>query len=87
MEVIKFCVENWAVIVALFCAACFVGAFIFRFLNMPTAKQVENLMEWLKIAVVEAEKQFSGGTGCLKLRSVYESAVIAFPWIAKYMTF
>lgn len=54
---------------------------------MPTAKQIENLMEWLKIAVVEAEKQFQSGTGQLKLRAVYESAVIAFPWIAKYMTF
>lgn len=87
MYVVNFIAENWFLIVFALVAIIFVTCSIVKFIHMPTAKQIENLMEWLKIAVVEAEKQFQSGTGQLKLRAVYESAVIAFPWIAKYMTF
>ena len=87
MYVVNFIAENWFLIVFALVAIIFVTCSIIRFIHMPTAKQIENLMEWLKIAVVVAEKQFQSGTGQLKLRAVYESAVIAFPWIAKYMTF
>lgn len=87
MYVVNFIAENWFLIVFALVAIIFVICSIVKFIHMPTAKQIENLMEWLKIAVVEAEKQFQSGTGQLKLRAVYESAVIAFPWIAKYMTF
>lgn len=87
MYVVNFIAENWFLIVFALVAIIFVTCSIIRFIHMPTSKQIENLMEWLKIAVVEAEKQFQSGTGQLKLRAVYESAVIAFPWIAKYMTF
>ena len=87
MEVVKFVMDNWAMIIAAFCGICYLVSFCVRFANMPTAKQVENLKEWLKIAVVKAEKDLGAGTGTLKLHSVYDSAVIAFPWIARYMTF
>ena len=87
MEGIKILADNWAILVAMICGVAFVTTMVVKFMNMPSAKQIENLMEWLKIAVVEAEKALGTGTGSLKLRSVYESAVIAFPWIAKYMTF
>lgn len=87
MGSLKILADNWAIFVAMICGVAFVTAMVVKFMNMPSAKQIENLMEWLKIAVVEAEKALGTGTGSLKLRSVYESAVIAFPWIAKYMTF
>ena len=87
MEGLKILADNWAILVAMICGVAFVITMVVKFMNMPSAKQIENLMEWLKIAVVEAEKALGTGTGSLKLRSVYESAVIAFPWIAKYMTF
>ena len=87
MEGLKILADNWAIFVAMICGVAFVTTMVIKFMNMPSAKQIENLMEWLKIAVVEAEKALGTGTGSLKLRSVYESAVIAFPWIAKYMTF
>lgn len=87
MESLKILADNWAILVAVICGVAFVTTMVVKFMNMPSAKQIENLMEWLKIAVVEAEKALGTGTGSLKLRSVYESAVIAFPWIAKYMTF
>ena len=89
MSVSKKVLEHPVLTICVFAlvAIIFMTCSIIRFIHMPTAKQIENLMEWLKIAVVEAEKQFQSGTGQLKLRAVYESAVIAFPWIAKYMTF
>lgn len=87
MGSLKILADNWAILVAMICGVAFVTAMVVKFMNMPSAKQIENLMEWLKIAVVEAEKALGTGTGSLKLRSVYESAVIAFPWVAKYMTF
>lgn len=87
MESLKILADNWAILVAMICGVAFVTTMVVKFMNMPSAKQIENLMEWLKIAVVEAEKALGTGTGSLKLRSVYESAVIAFPWVAKYMTF
>lgn len=87
MEGLKILADNWAILVAMICGVAFVTTMVVKFMNMPSAKQIENLMEWLKIAVVEAERALGTGTGSLKLRSVYESAVIAFPWIAKYMTF
>lgn len=87
MEGLKILADNWAILVAMICGVAFVTTMVVKFMNMPSAKQIENLMEWLKIAVVEAEKALGTGTGSLKLRSVYESAVIAFPWVAKYMTF
>ena len=87
MGSLKILADNWAIFVAMICGVAFVTVMVVKFMNMPSAKQIENLMEWLKIAVVEAEKALGTGTGSLKLRSVYESAVIAFPWIAKYMTF
>lgn len=87
MESLKILADNWAILVAMICGVAFVTTMVVKFINMPSAKQIENLMEWLKIAVVEAEKALGTGTGSLKLRSVYESAVIAFPWVAKYMTF
>lgn len=87
MGSLKILADNWAILVAMICGVAFVTTMVVKFINMPSAKQIENLMEWLKIAVVEAEKALGTGTGSLKLRSVYESAVIAFPWVAKYMTF
>lgn len=43
--------------------------------------------EWLVWAVAEAEKVLGSGTGKLKLRYVYDLAVVRFPIISKVMPF
>lgn len=43
--------------------------------------------EWLVYAVAEAEKQLGSGTGQLKLRYVYDLAVVRFPIVSKIMPF
>lgn len=42
---------------------------------------------WLVYAVAEAEKILGSGTGQLKLRMVYDMAVLRFPIMAKILPF
>ncbi len=47
----------------------------------------EKAKKWLLLAVTEAEKQYGSKTGILKLRSVYEQFLHAFPLLSKFLTF
>lgn len=49
--------------------------------------QKEKVKEWLKWAVVEAEKLLGSGTGQLKLRQVYDWFVEKFPFVAAVVPF
>ena len=60
---------------------------IYYFVKLPKEKRVANIKEWLKYAVVEAEKTLGSGTGQLKLRMVYDMAVKQFPWIVNLIPF
>ena len=51
------------------------------------ANQKEKVLEWLKYAVSEAEKQLGAGTGQLKLRLVYDWFYERFPIIAAVVPF
>lgn len=42
---------------------------------------------WLVLAVAEAEKALGSGTGQLKLRMVYDMAIVRFPIVAKVIPF
>ena len=46
MYVVNIIAENWLLIVFALVAIIFVTCSIIRFIHMPTAKQIENLMEW-----------------------------------------
>ena len=83
----EWLINNWYLIVA---AGAVIGAAVFavrKFLGLPTDQQIENLQEWLKWAVTEAEKELGSGTGQLKLRRVYDLALAKFPWIARLVPF
>lgn len=60
---------------------------ITAFAKLSRKKKIANIKEWLKLAVVEAEKTLGEGTGQLKLRYVYNQAVAYFPWIASLVSF
>ena len=47
----------------------------------------QKVKNWLVWAVGEAEKAFGGGTGKLKLRSVYNEFVKMFPKLSLIITF
>lgn len=83
----EWLINNWYLIVA---AGAVIVAAVFavrKFLGLPTDQQIENLKEWLKWAVTEAEKELGSGTGQLKLRRVYDLALTKFPWIARLVPF
>lgn len=79
--------ENWQVVVALACVLCMVLWAVISFAKLPNSEKIKNVKEWLKWAVVEAEKQLGSSTGQLKLRVVYDMFVERFPEIAKFVTF
>lgn len=80
-------VENWSLLVVIGAAVACVIAYVKRFAALPTEEQVKDLKEWMLYAVLHAEKELGGGTGKLKLRTVYDAFVTKFPWLAKTISF
>ena len=70
-------INNWYYIVF------FIGVILICVYGCMTGK----VKEWLKYAVVEAEKYLGTGTGQLKLRAVYDMFVEAYPVFSKILPF
>lgn len=81
-------INNWSLLVVLVAIVIVAAVYIKKFTQLPTDEQIKNVKEWLLYAVTLAEKEFAdGGMGKIKLRSVYESFLVNFPWLAKVITF
>lgn len=78
---------NVGVILGLIILAVLVGIMGYNFGKQDKETKIANIKQWLKLAVVEAEKALGSGTGQLKLRYVYDLAVKQFPWIVTLVTF
>ena len=63
------------VILGMVILGALIGVGIYSFVKLDKAQKIVNVKEWLKWAVVEAEKALGGGTGQLKLRWVYDLAI------------
>ena len=83
----KWIIDNWSLLVVLACAGVVVFMYVKKFVNMPTEEQIAKVKEWLLYAVLEAEAEFGGGTGQLKLRYVYDLFLSKFPDVAKLISF
>lgn len=57
---------------------------IFVAIKLCGEQKVKN---WLVWAVGKAEQEFGGGTGQLKLRSVYNEFILRFPKLSTFLTF
>lgn len=55
--------------------------------NKVTAKDIEDLKQWLMYAVTIAQKEFGKDTGELKLYKVWDMATDKFPWITSLVSF
>ena len=75
------------IIIAIVAGVLVLAGCVVWFVKLPKDKKIQNLKEWLKYAVVEAEKALGSGTGQLKLRYVYDLAIKEFPWVATFITF
>ena len=78
---------NAQIIVALVIVAIALVCGIIWFIKLPKDKKIANIKEWLKFAVIDAEKELGSGTGQLKLRMVYNMAVKQFPFIVQLIPF
>ena len=78
---------NVQIIVALVIVAIALVCGVIWFVKKTKEKQIANIKEWLKYAVVEAERELGSGTGQLKLRMVYDMAVKQFPFIVQLIPF
>lgn len=87
MDILGFIMNNWLTIILSIAALAVFVVKIVQFVRSPSDKQIENLKEWLKLAVTEAEAALGSGTGQLKLRDVYDMAVEKFPWVGEFVTF
>ena len=87
MDILGFIMNNWLTIILSIAALAVFIVKVVQFVRSPSDKQIENLKEWLKLAVTEAEAALGSGTGQLKLRDVYDMAVEKFPWVGKFITF
>lgn len=75
------------VILGIIILLAIVGLGVYKFAKLDKETKIANIKQWLKLAVVEAEKALGSGTGQLKLRYVYDLAVKQFPWIVTLVTF
>ena len=80
-------VNNWYWLVVIIAIIVVVIAIIVNFFNLPTAKQMSKVKEWLVWACLQAEKELGDKTGQLKLRMVYDMFLTKFGWLAKMITF
>ena len=87
MDILGFIMSNWLTIILSIAALAVFVVKVVQFVRSPSNKQIENLKEWLKLAVTEAEAALGSGTGQLKLRDVYDMAVEKFPWVGEFITF
>lgn len=82
-----FMLENWYLFVAAIAVSVVIGVVIGKFLNLPGGEQIDKCKEWLLWAVIQAEQALGGGTGQLKLRSVYDLFIQRFPAVARAISF
>lgn len=68
-------------------ALCVGGVILIGVIVYLAVNQKAKIIEWLKWAVVEAEKLLGSGTGQLKLRQVYDWFCEKFPFIAAILPF
>ena len=87
MDSLKFLADNWFVLFAMMCVIAFITVAVVKFMSLPTEKQIANVKEWLKYAVMECEKALGEKTGSAKLRMCYDLAVKQFPWIGQFVKF
>ena len=83
----KFLIDNWYIILAALAVLAAAGIAVYRYVKLPTPEQLEKVRQWLLKAVTEAERELGGGTGQLKLRTVYDAFLTKFPWLAPVVSF
>lgn len=70
--ILKFCIENWYIVVMAILALIFVAVKILYFYKLPTEEQMKILKKFILSLVVEAREKFTSNMGELKFAAVIE---------------
>lgn len=87
IDFLNYIASTWYIYLGFIAIGVVAGILVYRFAKLPTSEQIQKVREWLLWAVTQAEKELGGGTGQLKLRSVYDTFVARFGWLAKIIPF
>lgn len=80
-------INNWTFLVVVGCVVCIAFYYAKKFTGLPSEEQLNKIREWLLYAVIIAERDYEGGTGALKLRSVYDDFCKVFPSMVSLISF
>lgn len=83
----EFIMNYWYIIMGIIAVLAVAAISIYKFAGLPTKSQITKVKEWLLYAVTIAESELGGGTGKLKLRSVYDMFLTKFPVVANVVSF
>lgn len=84
--IITFLADNWLYIIIGFALIFTVGIAFKNFFSLAASEQKSKIKEWLLYAVTSAEAELGGGTGRLKLATVYDMFVGAFPVLKNFIS-
>ncbi len=83
----EWIINNWSFLVIVLCA---IGVFVWytkKFVELPSEEQLAKVREWLLFTVMIVEKEYSSGTGALKLRAAYNEFCRVFPSLVPIISF
>lgn len=86
-NMVMWIANNWMVIIGLVALVAAVVLAILAFIKLPTSAQKEKVQKCLLAWVIQAEKELGGGTGKVKLSTVYGTFVTAFPILKNFISF
>lgn len=86
-NMVMWIANNWMVIIGLVALIAAVVLAILAFIKLPTSAQKEKVRKCLLAWVIQAEKELGGGTGKVKLSTVYGTFVTAFPILKNFISF
>ncbi len=84
----QFIIDNWSLLVAILALIFAAILSVKKWLTLPPEEREKQIKQWLLYVVIQAESELGGGgTGRVKLSSVYGKFVEKFGVIALLMPF
>ena len=80
-------IQNWSFLVVVACVVALGFLWTKKFANLPSEEQLAKIREWLLYTVIIVEKEYSSGTGVLKLRAAYAEFCKVFPSLVSIVSF
>ena len=74
----KWLIDNWSLLVVIFCAAGVVFCWARKFAKLPSDEQLLKVRKALLWIVIECERELGSNTGCAKLAKAYNMFIQQF---------